>query len=159
MGLAREPKLFACGVDIAGPTELASLIENFPAYWELELRYWYQYVGDPAVPVDRNRMDKASPLNWADRIESPLLIIQGENDVRVRAEQSARMVQALRSKGKKVQYLPIPEMGHAMGYWAHHLRVLRATETFLSDCLGGRAARFDALEWAARLSGRLPLFD
>ena len=58
-----------------------------------------------------------------------------------------------------MQYVTVPEMGHSMGYWAHHLRVLRATETFLADCLGGRAARFDPLEWAARLSGRLPLFD
>jgi dipeptidyl aminopeptidase/acylaminoacyl peptidase len=159
MALAREPKLFACGVDIAGPTDLASLIEDFPPYWELELSYWYSYVGDPAVAVDRARMEKVSPLNWADRIERPVLIVQGANDVRVRPEQSARMVEALRSRGRPVQYVTVPEMGHSMGYWAHHLRVLRATETFLADCLGGRAARFDPLEWAARLSGRLPLFD
>lgn len=159
MALAREPDLFACGVDIAGPTDLARLIEDFPPYWELELSYWYNYVGDPAVPVDRERMDKASPLNSAQRIERPVLIVQGESDVRVRAEQSARMVEALRSQGRPVEYVTVPEMGHSMGYWAHHLRVLRATETFLADCLGGRAARFDPLEWAARLSGRLPLFD
>src|SRR5690606_267603 len=42
---------------------------------------------------------------------------------------------------------------------AHHLKVLRETEAFFADCLGGRAARFDLLEWAARLSGRLPLLD
>jgi dipeptidyl aminopeptidase/acylaminoacyl peptidase len=159
MALAREPDLFACGVDIAGPTDLARLIEDFPPYWELELSYWYNYVGDPAVPLDRERMDKASPLNSAERIERPVLIVQGESDVRVRAEQSARMVEALRSQGRPVEYVTVPEMGHSMGYWAHHLRVLRATETFLADCLGGRAARFDLLEWAARLSGRLPLFD
>jgi dipeptidyl aminopeptidase/acylaminoacyl peptidase len=159
MALAQAPKLFACGVDIAGPTDLVRLIEDFPPYWELELSYWYHYVGDPAVPIDRARMEKISPLNWADRIERPVLIVQGENDVRVRPEQSARMVEALRRRGRQVEYVTIPEMGHSMGYWAHHLRVLRATETFLSDCLGGRAARFDPLEWAARLSGRLPLFD
>src|SRR5690606_17118450 len=40
MALAQQPRLFACGVDIAGPTDLVGLIENFPAYWELELDHW-----------------------------------------------------------------------------------------------------------------------
>ncbi|MCC7082068.1 MAG: S9 family peptidase [Burkholderiales bacterium] len=159
MALVRDSSLFACAVDIAGPTDLVRLIEEFPPYWELELSYWYHFVGDPAVPIDRERMRRTSPLALADRIEHPVLIVQGKNDVRVRAEQSVRMVEALRSRGRRVQYVAIPEMGHSLGYWAHHLRVLRAAETFLADCLGGRAARFDALEWAARLSGRLPLFD
>jgi dipeptidyl aminopeptidase/acylaminoacyl peptidase len=156
MALAQQPALFACGIDIAGPTDLVDLIEHFPPYWELELHQWYSYVGDPAVPVDRARMQAASPLNWADKIERPVLIVHGRNDVRVRIARAERMVQALRAAGKPVEYLPLPDMGHALGYWAHHLAVLRASEAFLADCLGGRAARFDALEWAARVSGRLP---
>ena len=159
MALARKPTPFACGVDVAGPTDLARMIEAFPPYWEMHLNAWYSYVGDPAVPLDRSRMDAVSPIHLVGAIERPLLIVQGENDVRVRAEQSLRMVEALRSQGKPVRYVPIADMGHSLGYWAHQLKVLRETETFLADCLGGRAARFDLLEWIARLSGRLPLFD
>src|SRR5690606_6716937 len=48
MALARQPDVFACGVDVAGPTDLARLIEAFPPYWELNLKGWYSYVGDPA---------------------------------------------------------------------------------------------------------------
>src|SRR5690606_6918874 len=87
MALARQPDVFACGVDVAGPTDLARLIEAFPPYWELNLKGWYSYVGDPAVPVDRARMDAVSPIHLADAIERPLLIVHGENDVRVRVEQ------------------------------------------------------------------------
>lgn len=159
LALAQQPRLFACGVDIAGPTDLVDLIERFPAYWELELDHWYSFVGDPAVPEDRRRMQAASPLAWADQIERPVLIVQGENDVRVRPEQSVRIVQKLRQAGKPVRYLALPDMGHSLSYWAHHLRVLRETELFLGECLGGRSARFDLLEWVARLSGRLPLVD
>ena len=159
MALAREPQRFACGIDIAGPTDLPALIESFPPYWEVELDHWYSYVGDPAVPADRARMEAASPINWAHRIERPLLILHGRNDVRVRIEQSERMADALRRAGKPVRFVRIPEMGHSTGYWAHHLLVLREAEAFLADCLGGRAARFDLLEWAARLTGRLPLGD
>ena len=157
MALAQQPRQFACGIDIAGPADLATLIESFPPYWEFELSHWYGFVGDPAVPVDRERMQKISPVNLASRFERPLLIIQGGKDVRVPAQQSAAMAHALREAGKRVEYVRFDDMGHSLGYWAHHLGALRRTEQFLADCLGGRAARFDPLEWIARLSGRLPL--
>lgn len=158
MAVAQHPGQFACALDIAGPTELVRLIETFPPYWELELNYWYAYVGDPAVAADRERMQAVSPLGLAERIERPVLIMQGATDVRVPPEQSRAMVARLRELGRPVRYVELPDMGHSLGYWAHHLAVLRHTEEFLSDCLGGRAARFDALEWVARLSGRLPLW-
>ena len=70
----------------------------------------------------------------------------------------AALVERLRQSGKQIEYVTVSDMGHAMGYWAHHLMVLRRTEEFLGACLGGRSARFDAMEWLARLSGRLPLW-
>lgn len=157
MALAREPRTFACGIDIAGPTDLAGLIESFPPYWELELSHWYGFVGDPAVAADRERMRPISPLYLADRIERPLLVFHGKKDVRVPVRQSAAIVEALRKAGKAVDYVTLDDMGHALGYWAHHLALLRKSERFLADCLGGRAARFDPVDWAARLTGRLPL--
>lgn len=159
MALAQHPREFACGIDVAGPTDLAKLIEDFPAYWELELSHWYRYVGDPAVPADREHMNKISPVNVASRIESPLLVVQGGKDVRVPPEQSRAVVETIRKSGGRVEYLVLEDMGHALGYWTHHLAVLRASERFLADCLGGRAVRFDPLEWIARLSGRLPLWQ
>lgn len=158
MAVAQRSDVFACAIGIAGPTDLARLIETFPPYWELELSYWYGYVGDPAVAADRERMQAVSPVNLAQNIERPVLIMQGATDVRVPPEQSRAMVARMREHGKTVQYIELPEMGHSMGYWAHHLAVLRRSEEFLARCLGGRAARFDALEWGARLSGRLPVW-
>lgn len=158
MAMALQPQSFSCGVSIAGPTDLARLIETFPPYWDLELSYWYSYVGDPAVASDRARMDAVSPIRVAQRIGRPLLVIQGATDVRVPPEQSRTLVARLSEQGRSVQYVELPEMGHSMGYWAHHLAVLRRVETFLASCLGGRAARTDAMEWAARLTGRLPLW-
>jgi dipeptidyl aminopeptidase/acylaminoacyl peptidase len=158
MGLAQQPQMFACGIAIAGPTDLPRLIETFPPYWELELSYWYSYVGDPAVPVDRARMTAMSPITLAPDIRRPVLVIQGGTDVRVLPEQSRSLVARLREHDRPVEYLELPEMGHSLGYWAHHLVTLRRIEEFLAPCLGGRSARFDALEWIARLTGRLPLW-
>ena len=41
------PEVFACGVALGGPTDLASLIESFPPYWTVDLTMWHDYVGDP----------------------------------------------------------------------------------------------------------------
>ena len=91
-------------------------------------------------------MTLKSPLTHADKLQRPVLIVQGAKDVRVRLDQAERMVEALRRAGKPVEYLAIPDMGHSMGYWAHQLKVLRGTEDFLQRCLGGRASRFDPFD-------------
>ena len=146
VGLTMTPKVFACGVSLAGPTDLVSLIESFPSYWKVDLSKWQDYVGDPAVPEDRADMTRRSPLTHAQALQRPVLIVQGAKDVRVRQDQAERMVDALRRAGKPVEYLMIPDMGHDIGWWAHKLVVLRATEEFLHRCLGGRASRFDPFD-------------
>jgi dipeptidyl aminopeptidase/acylaminoacyl peptidase len=151
VGLTQTPRTFACGISLSGPTDLASLIESFPATWTLDLSAWHDFVGDPAIAEDREAMTRKSPLSHAQALERPVLIVQGMTDVRVRRDQAERMVHALRAAGKPVEYLAIPEMGHGMGYWVHRLAILRKSETFLHGCLGGRASRFhpfDAVAWA-----------
>jgi len=155
VGLAMTPETFACGVSLAGPTDLASLIESFPPYWTVDLSKWHDYVGDPAIREDREQMTLKSPLHNAQAIQRPVLIVHGARDVRVRIDQAERMVQALERAGKPVEYLRVPEMGHFMGYWAHRLAVLRKTEDFLQRCLGGRASRFDWFDVVAWIWTRI----
>jgi dipeptidyl aminopeptidase/acylaminoacyl peptidase len=151
VGLSMTPETFACGISISGPTDLASLIDLFPPYWKVDLSRWQDFVGDPAIPEDREEMAQKSPLSHAREIVRPVLVIHGVRDVRVRVDQADRMVAALRAAGKQVEYLRIPDMGHDTGWWVHQLAVLRSTEHFLQGCLGGRASRFDwfdPLAWA-----------
>ena len=156
VGMTATPKAFSCGVSINGPTDLATLIESFPPYWSVDLSLWHDFVGNPKVPEDRAEMTRRSPLTHAARAERPILIIQGERDVRVRPDQSTRMADALRKAGKPVRLVSIPEMGHAPSYWAHQQKVLRETELFLHGCLGGRASRFDPFDALGWVWARLP---
>ncbi len=155
MGLAATPQLFACGISVGGPTDLATLIESFPAYWAVDLSMWHDFVGNPKLPQDRAAMTARSPLTQAARFERPVLLLHGERDVRVRLDQSQRMAQALRDAGKAVRLVTVPEMGHTPGYWVHQQKVLRETETFLHDCLGGRATRIEPFDWLAWLWPRI----
>ncbi|UCD81870.1 MAG: S9 family peptidase, partial [Desulfobacterales bacterium] len=62
VGLTFTPDTFACGVDVFGPSNLVSLLENFPEYWKPWMPFWYKYVGNPANPEDRRKMEAKSPL-------------------------------------------------------------------------------------------------
>jgi dipeptidyl aminopeptidase/acylaminoacyl peptidase len=143
VGLTMTPETFACGIDIVGPVDLVTLDQNFPAYWQPFMHRWRKYVGDPDNAEDRARMRAQSPLYHADQVVRPVLIIQGANDVRVKQDQSDRMVEALRAAGKDVDYLVIKGEGHRIRHWKNRLKEYRATEDFLAACLGGRSSGFD----------------
>ena len=74
-GAAFTPELYACGVDIVGPSNIMTLIASVPPYWEPLLKLFHYRVGDPAV--DSARLHAQSPLFSADKIRIPLLIGPG----------------------------------------------------------------------------------
>jgi dipeptidyl aminopeptidase/acylaminoacyl peptidase len=67
--------------------------------------------GNPNDPKDAQYQHERSPLYFADRIERPLLVIQGANDARVKKDQSDRLVEAVRHNGVPVEYLVIEGEG------------------------------------------------
>ncbi len=139
VSLTFTPEVFACGVDYVGPSSLITLIESFPAYWGPFLKgYWHRFVGDPAVEADREDMKTRSPLFHVDRIEDPILIVQGANDPRVTKLESDQMVVALRDRGIDVGYLVADNEGHGFSNADNRMALYRSMETFFGECLGGR---------------------
>lgn len=153
VGLSFTPRAFACGVDIVGVSNLVSLVEDFPPYWESSLGQWHRFVGNPSDAAQRQVMMAKSPISRVRDIERPLLVIQTRNDVRVRQDQSDQLVQALRAQGKPVDYLLLDNAGHMFHSWSwgKMLRAHRAVEDFLATCLGGRSGGMDYFELAAWL--------
>ena len=139
VGLTFTPDRFACGVDIVGPSNLATLIESFPPYWRPFLEgSFIRHVGDPAVPEQRARMMAQSPISRVDRIRVPLLIGQGANDPRVVKAESDQIVAAMRQRGLPVTYLLYPDEGHGFNRPENSTSFNAVAEAFLSRCLGGR---------------------
>lgn len=149
VGATFTPEVFACAVDVVGVTDIARLLEAAPPYWELGLPWWHRYVGNPAVPEDRARMDAKSPLYRAEHAQKPILIMHGVNDPRVKLEQSEWMVAALRKAGKPVDYVTFTGDGHGNQRWPNNLTMYRKTEDFLAQCLGGRTSGFDYYQLGA----------
>jgi dipeptidyl aminopeptidase/acylaminoacyl peptidase len=138
-GAAFTPDVFVAAVDRVGISDMVSLIEDWPKYWRMgDMGFWSQFFGDPRKPEERSHLAERSPLNHADAIRVPLLVVQGANDVRVRRDHSDRMVAALRARQHDVDYLLFPDEGHGINRTANRLAFARAVERFLARHLGGR---------------------
>lgn len=138
-GLAFTPELYACGVDIVGPSNIFTLLESVPAYWESGRAFLYGMVGDPNTEAGKKRIREASPLFSADKIVKPLLIIQGANDPRVKQAEADQIVVALRDKGKQVAYLLAKDEGHGFAKPLNKKAMYAEVEQFLASVLKGRA--------------------
>lgn len=138
-GLTFTPTKFACGVDIVGPSNLFTLLQTIPPYWEAGKQQLYKRMGDPTTEAGRALLQERSPLNFADRIVRPLLIGQGANDPRVNVRESDQIVAAMAAKNIPVTYIVFPDEGHGFARPVNSIAFYAVTESFLGRCLGGRA--------------------
>lgn len=150
-GLAFTPDVFACGVSIVGPSNLITLLNSIPPYWESIRKVFYLRMGDPSTPEGEADLKAMSPLFSADKIKSPLLVVQGANDPRVKQHESDQIVVALRDRGFDVEYIVAPDEGHGFARPVNNMAMLAAAEKFLSKHLGGRYQESMKPEVATRL--------
>jgi dipeptidyl aminopeptidase/acylaminoacyl peptidase len=137
-GLAFTPDVYAAGVSIVGPSNLITLLESIPPYWEAGRKLFHERMGDPGTPEGKAQLVRQSPLSAADQIRKPLLVIQGANDPRVKKAESDQIVVALRERQFPVEYLVAPDEGHGFSRPVNNMAMLAAVEKFLASHLGGR---------------------
>jgi dipeptidyl aminopeptidase/acylaminoacyl peptidase len=108
--LAFQPEEFKVGVDIFGVTNWVRTLESIPPYWESFRKALYKEIGDPAT--QRDFLVATSPLFHADKINKPLLVLQGANDPRVLKVESDEIVAKVRANGVPVEYVVFDDEGH-----------------------------------------------
>ena len=79
-----------------------------------------------------------SPITKVDQIRTPLLVIQGANDVRVVQAESDNLVEALRARGVDVEYMVKDDEGHGFVNPENVIDMWRAVDRFLAEHLGDR---------------------
>lgn len=136
-GVTFTPDLYACGVDIVGPSNLLTWLDSIPAYWETYRDILRRRVGDPVA--DREMLIARSPFFHVSQIRCPLLIAQGANDPRVPKPESEQIVEELRRNGREVNYLLFEDEGHGFARPDNRLKFYEAAEQFLARHLGGRS--------------------
>jgi dipeptidyl aminopeptidase/acylaminoacyl peptidase len=138
VGLTFTPEMFVCGVDIVGPSNLVTLLNTIPPYWEPGIAMFTTRVGDHRTEEGRKFLESRSPLSFVDRIRRPLLIGQGANDPRVKQSEADQIVAAMQRRGIPVTYVLYPDEGHGFARPENRLSFNAVVEAFLSRHLGGR---------------------
>jgi dienelactone hydrolase len=137
-GVTFTPDEYAASVAIVPPSNLQSLLDGIPPYWEAIRETFYKRMGDPRTPEGLAQMKRQSPLTYADRIKTPLLVVQGANDPRVKQRESDQIVVALRDRNYPVEYLLAPDEGHGFARPVNQMAMVATAEKFLAKHIGGR---------------------
>ncbi|MBJ7339562.1 S9 family peptidase [Mycolicibacterium sp.] len=139
VGVTFTPDLFAAAIDYVGISNLANFIRTLPPVVRPQLtNNWHLFVGDPSDPHQEADMLARSPISRVDQICTPLLVVQGANDVRVVQAESDNIVEALRTRGVDVEYMVKEDEGHGFLNPDNSIDMYHAVERFLAKHLGGR---------------------
>ncbi|MCU0544062.1 MAG: S9 family peptidase [Oscillatoriaceae cyanobacterium Prado104] len=136
VALTFTPDVFACAIDIVGPSNLITLLQTIPPYWEPLKANMYHRIGN--LETEPEFLKSISPLFFVDRIQKPLLIAQGANDPRVKVSESEQIVNAMKQAGKPVEYVIYTDEGHGFARPENRLHFYAIAEEFLAKYLGGR---------------------
>jgi dipeptidyl aminopeptidase/acylaminoacyl peptidase len=105
--ITRLPEYWRCAVELFGPCNLVTMLENDPPNWRRWNRLW---IGD--LETDREKLIERSPITYVGNVRCPLLVFQGDNDPRIPREESDQMVGRLRELGRDVEYVTFEGEGH-----------------------------------------------
>ena len=133
--LAFRPQEFAVGVDLYGVANWVRTLESIPPYWHALRDSLYKEMGDPTK--DGERLRRISPVYHADKIERPLIVLQGANDPRVLRQESDDIVAAVKKKGIPVEYHVFENEGHGFQRKESQEKAYTVALAFLDKYLKG----------------------
>jgi dipeptidyl aminopeptidase/acylaminoacyl peptidase len=137
MAVAKTPELWAAGVEEYGIVNWSSMYERSSP----GLRHYQMgLLGDPTT--DKGIYDAASPLTYLKNTKAPLLVLQGDNDVRVPREEAEQVVATLKQSGDVVEAHYYPDEGHVFAKRENQIDALERTVAWFDRYLqAGRKSR------------------
>ena len=137
-GGATQPELYRCVVSVAGVSDLKALVEHEKRTNGAdsgEYHYARAVIGDPEA--DRRKLERTSPISYAQGFRPPVLMLHGEHDRSVPLAQSQQMAAALKAAGRDVRLMVMPGEGHADWSPEHETEALTAVTDFVKANIGG----------------------
>ncbi len=148
--LTFSPDVFACAIAACGPSNLKTVLNSVPFYWELpsgsiadKMHFFTKNAfitsmgGNPDNEEDIPFLESCSPLNYVDRIKKPLLLVHGANDPIVSVAESDQIFDSMQKRALPVTYLSFPDEGHGIAKFENLLCELAYSEWLLAKILGG----------------------
>ena len=134
--LTFHPGVFAAGISICGMSDLNT--------WYRSTEPWIAQAAYPKYghPIsDRDLLEELSPLQRVDALVAPLLLVHGLNDTNVPPSESQQMYDALRSRGRTVEFLSFADDGHEIDKRENRAVLLKTMSEWLSAAFGADSSR------------------
>lgn len=131
--ITEAPDRWAAAFDLYGIANFETFL-RFTGPWRRKHRS-REYGEDPAF------LRTISPIHKAHLIRTPLLVFQGDHDVRVPPEESEQIVETVRRNEGVVEYVVYPEEGHGFHKLPHRLDLARRVADFVDAHMRGEARR------------------
>ncbi|WP_372785480.1 prolyl oligopeptidase family serine peptidase [Phenylobacterium sp.] len=122
MAVGKTPDVWAAGVSMYGIINWYEMLKHEDAALQA---YQRSLIGDPVA--DKAVYDADSPMTYIKQTKAPLLILQGENDIRVPRGQAAEVVATLKGVGATVDVHYYPEEGHGFAKRENQIDSLQRT--------------------------------
>lgn len=135
MGLVKDPDQYRCGVAFASVVDPRLMYDFYLGVYSSNSRKFQLPIilGDKVK--DAELLKAGAPVELADRIKVPLLLAHGGRDYNVPVEHGERMRDALKQRGKPVEWVVYPEEGHGFFFDQNRFDYYRKVEAFLAKHL------------------------
>jgi acetyl esterase/lipase len=130
MAVALYPALFVAAVDVCGMSDLLTFYRDTEPWIAQAAVTKY---GDPRR--DGWLLARVSPMRHVKRMRAPVLVVHGELDTNVPLGEARQIVEALRTLGRRVEYMELAGEGHEYRRRSSRLSLLRAELEFLQRTL------------------------
>lgn len=141
-GATLTPDRYKCAASISGVSDLNDMLSETVAQAgrdSMSADYLRLSIGDPVA--DRDAIRAVSPVNLADRVQIPVLLVHGADDTVVPIAQSQRMYERLTGAGKNVRFVRLQNDDHWLSDSPTRVQMLRELDTFLAQHIGPQAQR------------------
>jgi dipeptidyl aminopeptidase/acylaminoacyl peptidase len=132
MAIGKTPDVWAAAVEQYG---IISWLTMFQHEDPLLQQYEKTLLGDPEK--DRAIYEADSPLAFIKNAKAPLLVLQGDNDIRVPKEEAEQIVKILQGGGKTVDVHYYPNEGHGFAKRENQIDAIRRTIDWFDRYLKG----------------------
>jgi len=107
MAIGKKPEVWAAAVEQYGIINWFTMLQHEDPLLQ---EYEKSLLGDPEK--DRAIYENASPIKYLRDAKAPLLVLQGENDIRVPKEEAEQVVSIYKEIGRPVDSHFYPQEGH-----------------------------------------------
>jgi dipeptidyl aminopeptidase/acylaminoacyl peptidase len=129
--ISHYPQLWSAAIDIVGMSSLRTFLQTTSPWRKKHRESEYG-----TIERDGEFFDRIDPLNYSDRITTPLLVIHGKGDPRVHISESEQMVNKLKERQHAVDFIRFEDEGHSIDKQKNKITAYKAMVNFLDRYIG-----------------------